>query len=67
MEYLTDPSQAELRPRAASLLGQMGADANAAAPALREALKDRDLFVRRAAAGRLPKVDPEIAAKANVP
>lgn len=64
---LKDQTHAEVRRRAAVQLGEMGADARAAARALRDALKDRSMAVRTAAAEALPKVDPEAAAGAGIP
>jgi len=67
VDGLKDPTYAMVRSQAAARLGAMGAEAKAAAPALRAALKDRTSLVRFAAAEALPKVDPEAAAKANIP
>jgi len=48
-----------LRPGAAEQLGKMGAAAKAAIPALKEALKDKDEGVRKAAAEALKKIQQE--------
>ncbi len=55
----------EQRRVAARSLGEMGADAKSAVPALAAALKDDDLFVRRFAAHSLGEVGPD--AKSAVP
>jgi HEAT repeat protein len=55
----------EQRRLAAKSLGEMGADAKTAAPALVLALKDDDLFVRRFAAHSLGEISPD--AKIAVP
>jgi HEAT repeat protein len=67
VDCLKDPTYAGLRSRAAGNLGAIGADAKAAAEVLREALKDRDQYVRFAAAEALRKIDPDAADKAGIP
>jgi HEAT repeat protein len=49
----------------ASILGKIGPEANAAVPALIEAFRDEDKFVRRIAAEALANIGPD--AKAAVP
>ncbi len=56
-----------VRRRAAEVLGSLGAEAKAAAPALAETVKDPDEAVRRAAGEALKKIDPDAAKKAGVP
>lgn len=58
-------SDVDVRRAAAKELGDMGAEAKAAVPALRKSLRDRDLFVRRFGLEALGKIGPE--AKAAVP
>ena len=67
VDGLKDPTYALVRSQAATRSGAMGADAKAAVPALLGVLKERTSLVRFAAAEALPKVDPEAAAKANIP
>jgi len=64
---LKEPTYAAVRGQAAEHLGEMGASAKAAAPALTAALRDRSTVVRSSAADALRKVDPEAAANAGVP
>jgi HEAT repeat protein len=52
---------------AASLLGTMGPGAEAAVPALAEAVKDSDTNLAVHAANALKRIDPQAAAEAGVP
>jgi hypothetical protein len=56
-----------VRRAAAEALGQIGPEAKAAVPALRDALRDEDGGVRRLAAAALEKIDPEAAPESGVP
>jgi hypothetical protein len=60
-EQLT-ANDAAVRRRAASALGELGAAASPAVPALVEALSDEDATVRRAAAQALGAIGPEASA-----
>jgi HEAT repeat protein len=55
----------DARMQAALALGELGEDAKEAAPALLEALRDRNATVRNYAETALKKVDPEAARKAG--
>jgi HEAT repeat protein len=56
-----------VRQSAAWALGEIGAAAKPAVPALIEALKDEDRDVQFRAAEALKRIDPEAAHKAGVP
>jgi HEAT repeat protein len=56
---------ASIRKRAAVVLGEFGAEAREAVPALVEALRESDATVRQAAAAALRRVDPAAAARAG--
>jgi HEAT repeat protein len=60
---LKDPGDAEARRAAAKALAEAGGDAKVAAPALVQALKDKDMFVRRFSAQALGEIgaDPLVA------
>src|SRR5438270_5826275 len=64
-EKNSDWEAAKVRWLAAEILGQLGADAQAAVPTLAEALKDHDAHVRAVAAAALGDIGP--AAKEAVP
>src|SRR5205823_1749196 len=61
-----ESENAGVRKRAAQVLGEFGAGAKAAVPALLQALRDRENTVREAAAAALRRIDPQAAAKAGV-
>ena len=70
VSLLTEPlghQDTAVRRWAAEVLGKRGAEARAAVPALREALKDADTGVRSAAAEALELLDPDAAANTGVP
>jgi len=52
-------SDSDVRRQAAKSLGELGADAKDAVPALTKALADKDLFVRRYAAEALGEIGPD--------
>jgi hypothetical protein len=61
-ERLKNPS-AEVRRSAAATLGRLGSAAQEAMPALREALKDENVYVGRAASDALERIKKAIAAE----
>jgi HEAT repeat protein len=65
-ERLQQDPDPDVRLVAARCLSQLGRQAQAAAPALLSALKDKDSRVRDRAAATLKKIDPEAAANAGV-
>jgi HEAT repeat protein len=60
-----ESENAGVRKRAAQVLGDFGAGAKGAVPALVQALRDRENAVREAAAAALRRIDPKAAAKAG--
>jgi HEAT repeat protein len=66
-ESLKESPYALVRMNAAQMLGLMGADARTVVPALCDALKDRSLRVRDAAADSMRAIDLAAAEKAGIP
>jgi HEAT repeat protein len=59
MDVLQDPSHSRLRFRAATILGELGAEANEALPALRRALEDKNPTVRQSALLAILRLEPD--------